>query len=248
MIVIERLQHQSNIIVAAHRGFSSKYSENTLLAFQKAVESGAHMIELDLRLSKDGVVVIMHDETIDRTTNGSGKISDYTLSELKTFDAGDGETIPTLEEFCESLKYHSDILYNIEIKPQEKGKEAVDKVIKLLKEYRFIDRCVFTSFDSRLIEYIYEKYELKTQGFPEGTMANYISGEEGTFSKLWAIGLSMAQLHPSTVKKYKEAGKLVWCYCPDTEKQVNYALECGVTLMTCNNIIPALEIIEKEVN
>ena len=84
-------------LFAAHRGVSARYPENTLLAFRRAV-GVADMIELDVTFSKDGEVVVMHDDTIDRTTNGSGIIENFTLEELKQFDAGQGEQIPTLEE------------------------------------------------------------------------------------------------------------------------------------------------------
>jgi len=71
----------------AHRGFSGKYPENTMLAFQKAVEIGADGAELDVQLTKDGEVVIIHDETIDRTTDGKGYVVDYTYEELSKFNA-----------------------------------------------------------------------------------------------------------------------------------------------------------------
>ena len=70
-----------------HRGFSGNYPENTLLAFSKAIEAGCDGIELDVHLTKDGEVVVIHDETVDRTTDGTGFVADYTLKELKSFDA-----------------------------------------------------------------------------------------------------------------------------------------------------------------
>ena len=74
--------------VIAHRGYCGKYPENTMLAFKKAVEAGCDEIELDVQLTKDGKVVVIHDETIDRVTNGSGLVRDYTLEELQKFHAG----------------------------------------------------------------------------------------------------------------------------------------------------------------
>ena len=88
-----------NVAFVAHRGgIVPGYPENTLAAFRQAVKHGAEVIEVDLRGTKDGEVVIMHDETLDRTTNGKGKVTDYTLAELKKLDAGGGERIPTYEE------------------------------------------------------------------------------------------------------------------------------------------------------
>lgn len=69
--------------VVAHRGYSGRYPENTMLAFQKAVEAGCDEIELDVQLTKDDVVVVLHDERIDRTTDGAGYVRDYTYEELK---------------------------------------------------------------------------------------------------------------------------------------------------------------------
>lgn len=95
----------------AHRGFSGKYPENTMLAFKKAIESGVDGIELDVQLTKDGEVVIIHDETIDRTTDGKGLVSSYTYEELSKFDASfiyrnqiEFNKIPTLREYFELIK------------------------------------------------------------------------------------------------------------------------------------------------
>ena len=72
----------------AHRGFSSRYPENTLLSFHKALELGVTNVELDLQLTFDGHLIVMHDLTVDRTTNGSGTVSDLTLNEIRELDAG----------------------------------------------------------------------------------------------------------------------------------------------------------------
>ena len=92
--------------VFAHRGFSGKYPENTMLAFEKAVEAGADGIELDVHLSADGELVIIHDELVDRTTDGTGLVGSKTLAELKALDASAGfkgvygkNEIPTLREY-----------------------------------------------------------------------------------------------------------------------------------------------------
>jgi len=91
--------HKGSIILIAHRGgIVPDIPENSLSAFQNAIEKGAHAIEIDLRATKDGEIVIMHDETVDRTTNGNGRVSDLTLVELKKLDLGNGERIPTYEE------------------------------------------------------------------------------------------------------------------------------------------------------
>jgi glycerophosphoryl diester phosphodiesterase len=246
--MIEMLEDESILIIAGHRGYMSHYPENTLLSFQKALELGVEMLELDLRLSKDGVLMVLHDETLERTTDGFGKISDYTVEQLKQFDASKGNkgtgklSIPTFEEFCEFLKLYPDILLNVEIKPSNDAKEVADKAIAMLRDYGFLSRCVFTSFDAAIVTYISEKYQLKTQGFPGEKMFNFVPGSNGTYSNMWAVGISMNLLTPEIVKEFREKNILAWCYCPDNEVQVNYALQCGASLMTCNNPKPALQI------
>jgi len=100
---------QQSPLIWAHRGASGYAPENTLLAFKKAIELGANGIELDVQMTKDGELVVCHDETIDRTSNGSGWIKDMTLAELKSLDFSCGQkdfagvTIPTMREVFELL-------------------------------------------------------------------------------------------------------------------------------------------------
>ena len=75
-------QSTDNIYVAAHRGWSSKYPENTMIAFEKAIELNVDQLEIDIRVSKYNELVIIHDQTVDRTTNGTGKVNEYTLEEI----------------------------------------------------------------------------------------------------------------------------------------------------------------------
>jgi glycerophosphoryl diester phosphodiesterase len=92
------LQTGSIIFIAHRGGITPEVPENSLSAFQNAIDNGAHAIEVDLRISKDGEIVIMHDETVDRTTNGHGRVTDQTILELKKLDLGNDERIPTYEE------------------------------------------------------------------------------------------------------------------------------------------------------
>ncbi len=105
----------SRPLIIGHRGASADAPENTLAAFTLAQAQGADGIELDVQLSADGQVVIMHDTTVDRTTNGRGNVSDMTVAQLQTLDAGQGQTVPTLDELFETMGPH--ILYNVEMKP-----------------------------------------------------------------------------------------------------------------------------------
>lgn len=131
-------------------------------------------------------------------------------------------------------------MLNVEIK--DRTREVVDATMELLERENLISRCVFTCFDAGILGYMYDKYQAKTQGFPGFKMDNFVEGENGTYSKMWAVGFEMGLLNPEIVKEFKEAGILAWSYCPDTDAQVEYSIECGISLMTCNNPEPALRI------
>ncbi|MGG4346076.1 glycerophosphodiester phosphodiesterase family protein [Paenibacillus lautus] len=251
--MIERLREPSCTMVAAHRGYKSAYPENTLLAFRKALELGVDMLEFDLRLTRDKEVVIIHDATVQRTTSGAGEVSDFTLAELKSLDAGgwfarefEGLKIPTLAELCELLREYPEVLCNVEIKPSPDAKETADLAVDMLNQYGYLPRCVFTCFDAEVLTHIHDTHGLKTQGFPGEKMSRFDFEEDGTYSKMWAIGVEMSLLTPELVTRFQEQGLLVWSYCPDDEEGVRYSLECGVTGMTCNNPLPALGMIGKK--
>lgn len=140
--------------IIAHRGFSGVYPENTMLAFEKAEEAGCDEIELDVHLTKDKVLVIIHDELIDRTTDGTGFVRDYTYKELTKFNASalfekkfGFNKIPSFDEYCLWVKDKS-ITTNIEIKTnkfyyEEIEKELVDKIYA----YGLEKKVMFSSFN-----------------------------------------------------------------------------------------------------
>jgi glycerophosphoryl diester phosphodiesterase len=150
----------ARVRVIAHRGFSGVAPENTLAAFQKAIEVNADMFELDVLLSRDGRVVVIHDDTVERTTDGVGSVSALTLAELRALDAGSwfsaefaGERIPTLEETLELAKDR--ILVNIEIKTEAVTDQAsggiVDKTLAIVRRADMMDQVVISSFDPRAL-------------------------------------------------------------------------------------------------
>lgn len=138
----------------AHRGFSGKYPENTMLAFEKAIAEGVDGIELDVQLTKDGEVVIIHDEKIDRTTDGEGYVVDYTYEELSKFDASyiyrgkmGFNKIPTLREYFELVK-DLDIITNIELKTGINEYLGIEeKVWDLIQEFKLQDKIIISSFN-----------------------------------------------------------------------------------------------------
>ncbi|MDE6401183.1 MAG: hypothetical protein K2L54_01065 [Clostridiales bacterium] len=155
------------IIIAGHRGNPALAPENTLASFASAIECGVDMIETDIRISKDGELVLMHDEDVKRTTDGCGRVRDMSLKQLKTLDAGAGQQIPTLTELLNLCKPHKNMLFDLEIKvyKKEDGEEAVahavDKTAQLADEYGISDKVIINSFDAYVLEYTRKKYGRK---------------------------------------------------------------------------------------
>ncbi|MDQ0214480.1 glycerophosphoryl diester phosphodiesterase [Oikeobacillus pervagus] len=136
-------------IVAAHRGVPSLAPENTMAGYRLAYELGADLIETDLQITKDGHIVIMHDHTVNRTTDGTGQVSDLTLEEIRSLDAGikfgpqfKGEKVPTFKEFLQEFK-EKDVVLLIELK--DTGIE--EQVIKEIEEENMEKQVVLQSFD-----------------------------------------------------------------------------------------------------
>ena len=127
-------------IVIGHRGASQRFPENTLLSFQKALEAGAHAVELDVRLSRDGVPVVIHDATVDRTTGTSRAVGDLSLRELAGLDAGRGERIPSLADVLDGFR---ELPLLVEIKETAASKA----VIEVLRDHKATDRVVVGSFE-----------------------------------------------------------------------------------------------------
>ncbi|MFQ6042046.1 MAG: glycerophosphodiester phosphodiesterase [Candidatus Poribacteria bacterium] len=125
----------------AHRGASGYEPENTIRAFEKAIELGADMIELDVHLSRDGRLIVMHDASVGKTTDGSGYIRGLTLQELKTFDAGKGEQIPTLQEAIGCAKGRCGLYIEL------KGEYTEKPVVELIRENAMQNAVIIASFD-----------------------------------------------------------------------------------------------------
>lgn len=131
--------------VIAHRGASAFAPENTLEAFRKAVELGADFVEVDVRSTSDGELVILHDATLDRTTPGRGRVNEYTLAQVRSLGAG----VPTLEEALLELKEKS-VKLIIELKDgNEQAPGIEERTISLLRKHEMFSRVVLKSFDHR---------------------------------------------------------------------------------------------------
>lgn len=227
-------------IVIAHRGASAYYPENTMAAFEGAVEMKAEMIELDVMLTKDGVPVAFHDAMLGDHTNGNGQLASYTLKELQELDAGSwfdpkfsDQKIPTLEEV---LAFASGkISLNIEIKTEAVSDEVrggiEEKSLELVKKYGMEDHVLFSSFDYRAIAHLKELdpdmpaailYEKNQSGkkLPSELLSEY--GAD-------AFNCSYRQLNTKRFRDIRQNNIPVFVYTVDSPSRMRKLLKMNVT-------------------
>ena len=252
-------QSKNNIYVAAHRGWSEKYPENTMLAYRKAAELCVDQIEIDVRVSKDGQLVIIHDATVDRTTNGSGRVDSMTLEELRALDAGSwkseefaGEKIPTLDEFIEFAVSLPEMTFDIELKEYpDEGREELsysvcDRVLALLDANNLSERCVINTFSGKLHEYIYKKYGMKYRlhvYFP----ITYLGTDMTLFPYSYAYCSCVFSTKKEDYQYIDRCGIQPWAGASvKDEATVDLAIANGAELITCNNPDLILELLRKK--
>ena len=148
-------------VIVGHRGASALAPENTLASIEKAIACGVDAVEIDIRLSSDGAVVVIHDARLQRTTDGKGKVRDLTVDELKRVSAGkwfsrkfSDEKIPTLDEV---MKYiNGRVGLNVEIKAERmknQSMEIVDRCINCIRRYNVFDSVMVSSFNYSFLNY-----------------------------------------------------------------------------------------------
>ncbi|HWO43395.1 MAG TPA: glycerophosphodiester phosphodiesterase family protein [Candidatus Eisenbacteria bacterium] len=181
----------------AHRGASGNFPENTRLAFEKALETGADMIEIDCQLSRDGHVIVFHDERLDRTAGVGGRVHDRTLAELKTLDIGSwrkrafsGQRILTLEEALSIICGRADLC--VEIKAYAGAPRGIEiKLLFILSHYDYLHRTIIASFDIGSLARVRELAPEARLGVIAGS-----AGLENPFERARQIGA--ASLHIET--------------------------------------------------
>lgn len=239
--------------IFAHRGFKGCYPENTLLAFKKAIELGVDGIELDVQLTKDKKVVIIHDETIDRTTNGSGFVSSFSYEKLSTFNAchnfpeHDFEKIPTLEEYFYLLK-NFNIITNIELKTSKNQYPGIEEeVFKLIKKFNMEKKVIISSFN----HYSILKMKKLAPNLKYGLLTDAWIINSGKYVK----DLKINCLHPSyenmteeIVKEIKSYQIEINVYTVDNEKDIRDMLNKKVDIIIGNFPDLALKIRDEYLN
>jgi glycerophosphoryl diester phosphodiesterase len=214
-------------LIIAHRGSSLHAPENTLAAFDLALRHGADAIELDAKLSKDGYVLVIHDQTVDRTTSASGKVSDMTLEKLKKLDAGShfditfqGEPIPTLDEVFETVG--KQIIVNVELTNLSTPFDSLpEKVAEIILRHNLAHNTLVSSFNPLALRKI--KYHLPET--PIGLLVLHGFIGKPFLGRLGRIIVPYHTLHPETgavtpqlVKRTHQLGRRIFVY---TVNQVN---------------------------
>ena len=235
--------------IIAHRGFKKKYPENTLAAFKAAMVAGVPMIELDVTLSRDRKLVVIHDATLERTTNGHGPVHDYTLEELKQLDAGSWfhsdfaeERLPELNEVLELVKGR--VITNIEIKSNayesDHPSDAIEnQVVDLVKQKKALDAVLISSFNADILAQISELTERPALALISEKPADADTLKTCQRLKVFSWHPDRMILTHQQVQLMHDAGIRVFPYNVDTPKAYRQMLAIKVDGVITNNSLLA---------
>lgn len=237
--------------IFGHRGASAEAPENTLEAFALAIEQGADGIELDVQMTKDGQLVVAHDETIDRVSNGTGAIRNYTLQQLKQFSFHRTHPeykeakIPTLEEVLQLIK-PSNLLVNIELKTGIYWYDGIEKaVVELVQKMGLEDRVIYSSFNHYSVQKV-------KQLCPKAETA-YLYSDVILDIEKYAKDTDVDGLHPALyhvkmadfLKRYQNSGLCVRVWTVNEEEDIRFLIEQRVDAIITNEPKKALQILEE---
>jgi len=223
--------------IFGHRGASAHAPENTLAAFELALQHQADAIELDAKLSADGHVMVIHDQTVDRTTEGQGKVGELPLAELRKLDAGSffdiafkGECIPTLNEVFEVFGRRT--LINVELTNYASPNDDLpDKVIELIQKHKLNDHILFSSFNPRALR----RAHSLAPGIPCGLLA--LPGFPGLLSRSWfgrflapsqALHPEKSDVTPRLVQRTHQRGQRIHVWTVNDPAEMRRLFELGV--------------------
>ncbi len=218
--------------------FRAEFPENTMASFKGALDIGAEMIELDVALSKDRALVIIHDDTLERTTNGKGNVCDYTLKELRNLDAGSwfdgkfaGEKIPTLEEVLDLVKNRA--LLNIEIKEifyeDHDPVDSIEKqVIELVRKKEMVDSVLLSSFEINYFERLCKMENIPATAFISRKPADGSVVENCKKLKLYSWHPWHEILSREQVTMMHDAGVKVFSFTVNTKEVFQNLKSMGV--------------------
>ena len=251
-------------IVIAHRGFSSEYPENTVTSFEAAVSAGFNYIELDIHLTADSVIVVMHDETVNRTTNGEGNIRDLYLEEIKSLDAGSwfdsnspSEQVPTLKEIL--VKFENRVHIFVEIKSEEE--DLLIELRSLLETMGWIPDSNYDKSQEALpvpgisiISFMQDQLLLSAKVFPE-LAHGLLTIETSEELIAWCTSKGMVGIFPyvayvdrSFVSSAHNSGLYVGAWGFENPEQLSSSLALGLDGVTVDWPVEAGVIIGKEIS
>ncbi len=237
--------------VIAHRGASAHAPENTLASFQLAVDQKADAIELDVRLSKDGQIVVFHDREVDRTTDCQGNLKNFSLNELKTMDAGsyfdqkfNEERIPTLLEILSI--FEESALLNIEIKTQFFHQTGLAvKVARMIHNRNIIDRTLISSFNPLdLISVRRFSPDIDTGILvPPGKNGYWAELIGGKLVKYDSIHFYFRDITQELIKKYHKKNKFVFAFTVNNNKEILNLIDMGIDGIFTDNPLLAKQLL-----
>ncbi len=238
---------QAPCLVIGHRGAMGYAPENTLISFEEGIRRGADLIELDVQLSEDGVVVVMHDTSVDRTTDGSGLIRDLPWKKIKTLDAGVWygpdyvqETVPSLEDVINRFRSRKStnkhpVGFVIELKTvRGSGGSLADAIVGHLVREDFADRCFVISFDAVALQEVRAAHKM----LPTGLLFNE-ENEEGRVAQAKEIGAQAifprkTWVSSRGVTAAHKAGLCVAVWTCNTQNEMKRMVTCGVDAIATN--------------
>ncbi len=242
--------HLQAPLLIAHRGGSLEVPENTLAAFRHAIDAGMRMVELDVQMTADGELVVIHDETVDRTTNGTGPVGSFTLEELRRLDAGlkfdarfMGERIPTLREVFD-LCVPAVVGVVVEIKHPEMYPGLEEKVVALIGEMwlRGAENIWCISFDHESIRRLHKLDPALPLGYLFEPYTPQFVFADDTVQAFCPYYRSPLQF-PEQVAQAHEMGKLVLVYTVDDPLEVRALADVGVDGMVTDRPAALLQIL-----
>jgi glycerophosphoryl diester phosphodiesterase len=232
----ERLQRErGRVWVVGHRGAMGYCPENTLVSFERGLELGADWIELDVHLSRDRALIVIHDETLDRTTNGHGLVRDHTLAELRELDAGEGQRLLTLDEVLEWAR-QKDTVVDIEIKNAPIFYEGISEaVVDAVTSAHMTDRVIVISFDHAAVKRVKDV----APGIATGVLYA-CRPTDGGVGLARATGADAVLPHwayvtPEDVMVAHEAGLSVAPWATSDPAVLKHLVQCGVDAIGTNH-------------
>jgi glycerophosphoryl diester phosphodiesterase len=227
-LLVEQIDVEDNVAVTAHRGSSLSAPENTVSAVQAAIDQGADFAEIDVQETADGVIVVLHDSDLMRTTGQAKKIWDVNYDQIRSLDAGSwfspdfrGEPIPTLQQVIDVARGR--IRLNVELKFNGHDQKLVDRVVQILAENRFQSQCVVSSLD-------YESL-IRVRGLDRRLRIGHIvSVAVGEVAKLDVDFLSVhhEKVTPTFVRSLHDAGKEIHVWTVNDRDQMSSLVDLGV--------------------